>query len=219
MILIATLLTFFFARLAAAAPSGFTKPVDPPATAVTVDPDAFYKNHIIIDPTCSASSTNMEHLKKAVKDAITITLVAQSMQRTDVAFNKYFIPDDLVVKDEDPFRKLTATLPRKHASLLFQLRSHHAPLAKHLHRLKKSPSPTCPCCELHEETVDHYLHFCPAHAAVRRQLRASSRLASFTKSLLTDPNLLPDLFLFIQRTGRFHSVFGDFQPLEKPKDK
>ncbi|KAJ7850125.1 hypothetical protein B0H13DRAFT_2360836 [Mycena leptocephala] len=44
-------------------------------------------------------------------------------------------------------------------------------------------------------------------------------LASFSKSLLTDPNLLPDLFLYIQRTGRFHSIFGDFKQLEHLKDK
>jgi hypothetical protein len=72
---------------------------------------------------------------------------------------------------------------------------------------------------LHDETVEHFLHHCPAHAAARCQLRMSNRLASFTKSLLTDPDLLPDFFLYIQRTGRFHSVFGDFKQLERPKDK
>jgi hypothetical protein len=82
-----------------------------------------------------------------------------------------------------------------------------------------TPSPDCPCCSSHEETVEHYLHFCPAHDAARRQLRATNRLAAHSKSLLTDPDLLPDLFLFIQRSRRFHSVFGDFQPLERPKDK
>ncbi|KAJ6577682.1 hypothetical protein B0H19DRAFT_1370806 [Mycena capillaripes] len=115
------------------------------------------------------------------------------------------------------FRKLTSTLPRKHTSLLFQLRSQ--PLAKHLHRLQKSPSPDCPCCGSHDETVDHYLHFCPAHDEARRQLRATNRLAAHSKSLLTDTDLLPDLFLFIQRSGSFHSVFGDFQPLERPEAK
>ncbi|KAJ6450599.1 hypothetical protein C8R45DRAFT_848881 [Mycena sanguinolenta] len=117
------------------------------------------------------------------------------------------------------FRKLTRNLPRKHASLLFQLRSHHAPLTKHLHRLNKSPTPTCPCCGLYEETVDHFLHFCSAHDAARRQLRAANRLAAHTKHLLSDPALLPDLFLYIQRTGWFHSVFRDFKQLERPTDK
>ncbi|KAJ6483777.1 hypothetical protein C8R47DRAFT_925726, partial [Mycena vitilis] len=71
---------------------------------------------------------------------------------------------DIAISESMPstkFRKLTKSLPRKHASLLFQLRSRHAPLARHLHRLTKAPSPNCPCCGLHDETVDHFLHFCP----------------------------------------------------------
>jgi hypothetical protein len=117
------------------------------------------------------------------------------------------------------FRKLTAKLPRKHAALLFQLRSHHAPLAKHLHRLSKSPSPICPCCNETVETVEHFLHFCSAHAAARRELHKAGRLARFTKHLLTDPKLLPDLFHYIQRSGRFHAVFGDFKEIPRPDDE
>ncbi|KAJ7314741.1 hypothetical protein DFH08DRAFT_716260 [Mycena albidolilacea] len=97
-----------------------------------------------------------------------------------------------------------------------QLRSHHAPLAKHLHRLNKLPSPNCPCCGQHDETVEHFLHFCAAHEHARRQLRASSRLAAHSKHLLSDPELLPHLFRYIQNTRRFHFVFGDFKQLEKP---
>jgi hypothetical protein len=65
------------------------------------------------------------------------------------------------------FCKLTIAFPLKHTFLLFQLRSHHAPLVKHLFRLNKAPSPTCACCKEHDETVNHFLHFCPAHAAAR----------------------------------------------------
>ncbi|KAJ7187284.1 hypothetical protein C8R46DRAFT_879917 [Mycena filopes] len=117
------------------------------------------------------------------------------------------------------FRKLTAPLPRKHASLLFQLRSHHAPLAKHLFRLKKVPSPICQCCGACEETIDHFLHHCSAHAHARRLLRQTNRHAAFTNHLLTDPKLLPDFFQFVQRTGRFHAVYGDFKELERPDDQ
>jgi hypothetical protein len=114
------------------------------------------------------------------------------------------------------FRKLTADLPRKHSSLLFQLRSHHALLAKHLHRLNKLPSLNCPWCGQHDETVEHFLHFCTAHEHTRRQLRASSRLAAHYKHLLSDPELLLHLFCYIQNTCWFHSVFSDFKQLEKP---
>ncbi|KAJ7028929.1 hypothetical protein C8F04DRAFT_48621 [Mycena alexandri] len=116
------------------------------------------------------------------------------------------------------FRKDTASLPRKHASLLFQLRSQHAPLARHLHRLTKLPTPTCPCCDLCDETVDHYLHFCPAHEGARRRLYSTSQKARFTENLLSDPALWPDFFIFVQRTRRFHSVFGDFPELERDDD-
>ncbi|KAJ6586358.1 hypothetical protein DFH09DRAFT_910923 [Mycena vulgaris] len=86
------------------------------------------------------------------------------------------------IKDVDPsmpsnkFRKLTFPLPRKHTALLFQLRSHHVPLAKHLHRLNKSETPICPCCEDAEETVDHYLHHCLEHRPHRDKLYAANRL-------------------------------------------
>ncbi|KAJ7450369.1 hypothetical protein FB451DRAFT_945181, partial [Mycena latifolia] len=106
------------------------------------------------------------------------------------------------------FRKLTSHLPRKHASLLFQLRTHHVPLARHLHRLRKLPSPICPCCGEADETVDHYLRHCPAHDYARRLLYANNPLARYPKHLLSDLKFLPGLFTFIQRTGRFRSIFG-----------
>jgi hypothetical protein len=117
------------------------------------------------------------------------------------------------------FRKLTTTLSQKHASLLFQLRSHHVPLARHLHRLKKFPSPNCPCCEMADETVTHYLFFCPAHDDARWAMYADSAKNQYSKHLLNDPAHLPALFTYVQRTRRFHSVFGDFKPIEPPSEK
>ncbi|KAJ7124861.1 hypothetical protein C8R44DRAFT_619097 [Mycena epipterygia] len=94
----------------------------------------------------------------------------------------------------------------------------HVPLARHLYRLKKSPSLVCACCGLYDKTVDHFLHLCTAHDNARRTFYASNRLAHHTKHLLSDPMILPDLFEFIQRTRRFHSVFGDFKALERPDE-
>ncbi|OAX32906.1 hypothetical protein K503DRAFT_651940, partial [Rhizopogon vinicolor AM-OR11-026] len=42
-------------------------------------------------------------------------------------------------------------------SLLFQLRTGHAPLNKHLHCIAKVPNPACQHCYLREETVRHFL--------------------------------------------------------------
>jgi ribonuclease HI len=163
--------------------------------------------------------TDLPYSKSA--RALTHTRVLQTAAKKEFArSSRYARIKDIDASMPSPkFRKLTKCLPRKHASLLFQLRSHHAPLAKHLHRLKKAPSPICPCCDQHDETVEHYLLFCPAYAGAHQQLCSANRLAAHPKHLLTDPKLLPDLFIFIQRTGRFHSVFGDFKPLDRPDDK
>ncbi|KAJ6465490.1 hypothetical protein C8R47DRAFT_1326454 [Mycena vitilis] len=105
------------ARLATAAPGGFLMrassassplspaPDTPPPTVdtppiVKVDPATWFKNNVVFDSSCSA--TQKAHVQQAVEDAITITLVAQSMQATDAAFNRYFLPSSLVIVDEDP---------------------------------------------------------------------------------------------------------------------
>ncbi|KAG2029191.1 hypothetical protein BDR03DRAFT_881577 [Suillus americanus] len=57
------------------------------------------------------------------------------------------------------FNKLADDYPRKHATLLIQLRTGHIPLNKHLHRISRSPSPTCPACEEREESVHHWIQW------------------------------------------------------------
>jgi hypothetical protein len=47
-------------------------------------------------------------------------------------------------------------------SILLQLRTGHAPLCKHLHKLERHVSPMCPYCKQEEETVQHFLVKCPA---------------------------------------------------------
>ncbi|KAF8805906.1 hypothetical protein BYT27DRAFT_7103531, partial [Phlegmacium glaucopus] len=49
------------------------------------------------------------------------------------------------------YLSLMRTLSRKHTSNLTQLRTSHAPLTKHLHRIGKAASPLCPTC-LHRVT-------------------------------------------------------------------
>jgi len=41
---------------------------------------------------------------------------------------------------------LVNDLPHKHTSILTQLCTAHAPLTKHLHRIRKAGSPICPNC-------------------------------------------------------------------------
>ncbi|KAJ6596047.1 hypothetical protein B0H10DRAFT_1659825, partial [Mycena sp. CBHHK59/15] len=80
----------------------------------------------------------------------------------------------------------------------------------HLHRINRADSPICPCCHQVEETVIHYLLHCPAHANARAELhRIGGRDSRVLEKLLTKSKLLPLLFQFIARTGRFRTVFGE----------
>ncbi|KAJ7158439.1 hypothetical protein C8R46DRAFT_836987, partial [Mycena filopes] len=92
---------------------------------------------------------------------------------------------------------------------LLQLRTGHIPLAKHLHKIQKAESPVCPCCRQADESVEHYLVHCPAHNDARRELyRTGGRNARVMSKLMGQPELLPHLFRYLARTGRFHTVHG-----------
>ncbi|KAH7903834.1 hypothetical protein BJ138DRAFT_972908, partial [Hygrophoropsis aurantiaca] len=97
---------------------------------------------------------------------------------------------------------------------LFQLRTNHVPLNKHLFSIKgtaeEPSSPLCPQCHLNEETVPHYLFACPAFRKQREALRrAIGRKAANLSALLNDPKCMPFLFKFIASTKRFENTFGN----------
>jgi len=86
------------------------------------------------------------------------------------------------------YLKLITQLPRKFASIQSQLRTGHAPLAKHLHCIRKLDSPICPTCQQAEETIQHFMLHCPAHNAAKQTLQNNTggRNINITK-LLTMP--------------------------------
>jgi ribonuclease HI len=113
------------------------------------------------------------------------------------------------------FMKLVEGLPRKKASLLFQLRSGHVPLRAHLYRIKREESPMCAGCEGAEETVHHYLMTCPAYAEARRAMVAEGgRHTLIAAKLLNDEKLLTPLFRYIARTQRFKTTLGDLDVVQ-----
>ena len=61
-------------------------------------------------------------------------------------------------------------IPRKTASLIFQLRVGHTPINQYLHRFKKIDSPRCPACGHPKETVEHYILFCPKYVLCSSEL-------------------------------------------------
>ena len=116
------------------------------------------------------------------------------------------------------FANITAKLPRHHSSLLFQLRSGHAPLNKHLFRIARSQTATCPQCNTAQESVHHFLLQCPAYIRQRNVLqhKLGSR-ANHVKNLLNDPNCVKPLLEYVALTRRLETVFGDESPPQKTK--
>lgn len=114
------------------------------------------------------------------------------------------------------FAKLTEGLPRRHVSILTQLRSGHAPLQYHLHKLGKVPSPLCPTCGIEKETVHHFLMTCPGYRHFRDVMRFElGRPAFTTAKLLNSRRTMKPLFKFINRTRRLEPTFGDVQSIKK----
>ncbi|KAG2110706.1 hypothetical protein DEU56DRAFT_749788 [Suillus clintonianus] len=96
-----------------------------------------------------------------------------------------------------------------------QLRTGHAPLNKHLHRIRGAETPTCPACEESEETVHHYLMECPAYRAQRDVLqRSMPNRAYHIRRLLSNGEFLPNLFKYIAATKRLENAFGNVAPIE-----
>ncbi|KAJ3978378.1 hypothetical protein F5890DRAFT_1384616, partial [Lentinula detonsa] len=112
------------------------------------------------------------------------------------------------------FVKIAGELKRKQTSILFQLRSGHAPLNHHLHRLKKAGSPNCPRCD-HvgrqlKETTKHFLLECPAYRRERFHLRRKIGQAAYSlQQLLSEEKVIPHTLKYIGETKRFQATFGD----------
>jgi ribonuclease HI len=142
--------------------------------------------------------THNDKLKRAAQKGWEASKRYNRMRRTDPSTpsHKHI---DLITK-----------LPRKLASILTQLRTGHAPLAKHLFRLGKVNSPICPACLQNDETVQHLLLHCPAHQTARQTLRSSTggRNIDVTR-ILTSTKTLRALFKFLAETRRLHDTFGE----------
>ncbi|OJA20566.1 hypothetical protein AZE42_10790 [Rhizopogon vesiculosus] len=118
-----------------------------------------------------------------------------------------------LVRTIKDFSLLVAGLQRRYSSLLFQLRTGHAPLNKYLHRITKFPNPTCQHCHLREETVHHFLIVCPSYARQCHKLQEElGPRSSQLKNLLNEQKCISPLFRFIASTCRLEQVFGDVIP-------
>jgi hypothetical protein len=161
----------------------------------------------------------LPHSKSAIKQDLVKRL------KTEAAATLHKSPQWTKLAEIDPsmpsahYRDTVEKLPRKHASLLIQLRTGHAPLNKHLYTIKCTDSPVCPACEGAFETVHHFLIACPAHEPYRRDLahklgRESRKLTT----LLSHLEALKPLFHYTTRTRRFKETHGDLEIPDPPSN-
>ena len=158
----------------------------------------------------------LPHSRSAVKWVHNETLKqhAQKGWKTSKRYNKMMKTDPTTPSNR--YINLVTKLPRKLASILAQLRTGHAPLAKHLYCIGKINSPICPACQQSEETIQHFMLHCPTHQAARQTLRNSigGRNINITK-ILTSPKSLGALFKYVAETGRLHNTFGELPELRE----
>jgi hypothetical protein len=129
-----------------------------------------------------------------------VKLAAVEVWSSSPRFNRMALVDpDL---SHTKFAKLTRSISRNQASMLFQLRSGHVPLNTYLSRIKKVNSPICPSCQLYRETVMHYIMRCETHFDARQiMFNTAGRDARDLGNMLSTLELLPHLFHYIRSTG------------------
>jgi len=111
------------------------------------------------------------------------------------------------------FAALVNNLPRRHASVLMQLRTGHVPLNHHLARIRKIESPACPRCDSQHETVYQFILICPAYRAARQLMEQRiGRRQMRLEHLLANDKSLPHLFHFLNSTKRLQQIFGNLTP-------
>jgi len=108
--------------------------------------------------------------------------------------------------------EITSSLNRRQASILTQLRTGHAPINQHLHRIGKSDTPYCPqsTCIRATEDIRHLIFTCPRYAQERYHLtqKISKKNLSAPK-LFADGNIIPHTLNYLNRIGRFRHIYGD----------
>jgi len=108
------------------------------------------------------------------------------------------------------FAALVNNLPRRHASILVQLRMGHIPLNHHLAHIQKIESTACPRCNSQHEMVYHFILMCPAYRAAWRLMEQRiGRRCMRLEHLLANDKSLPHLFHFLNSTKRLQQIFGN----------
>jgi len=111
--------------------------------------------------------------------------------------------------------QITSSLNRRQTSVLTQLRTAHAPINKHLHRIRKNDTPNCPqaTCRGITEDVHHLVFTCPRYTHERYHLKRSIGKKAFSSTnLFADKETIPHTLDYLNKIGRFKHIYGDITP-------
>ena len=98
------------------------------------------------------------------------------------------------------------------ASRIAQFRLQHVPLNSYLHCFKRVDKANCPACGADNESIAHFLLFCPSYAHERWSLERIAHKKKKTLSLETllgDPDFAVPLSSYIDGTKHFLHNFGE----------
>jgi len=115
----------------------------------------------------------------------------------------------------DKYIKLTSSLNRRQTSILTQLRTGHAPINKHLHRIRNNDTPNCPhtTCTGITEDIHHLIFTCPRYTHERYQLtRKIGKMEFSLRKLFADKDTIPHTLNYLNKIGRFKHIYGDVAP-------
>ena len=146
----------------------------------------------------SISALKQEHNKKLNEDW------KKEWQESE-RFKRFQAPDTVSPASKKYLTLISDhRLPKKMASLIFQLRVGHAPLNGYLHRFKRVESARCPACGGARETPEHFILHCPKYAHERwALLRHVKDRAPKMEAILSDPKIVIPLANYIDATERF----------------
>jgi len=104
--------------------------------------------------------------------------------------------------------KITSSrsLNRRQTSILTQMRTGHAPINSHLHRIRKVDTPYCPqnSCTNAIEDIHHLFFTCPHYIRARFHLMYIIGIKPFTMpKLFANENIIPHTLTYLNNIGRF----------------
>jgi len=106
--------------------------------------------------------------------------------------------------------QITSSLNRRQISILTQLHTGHAPINKHLHRIRKNDTPYCPqgTCTGITEDIRQLIFTCPSYNHTRYQLtRSVGKKALSSTKLFADEKTIPHTLTYLNKIGRFKHIY------------